>query len=57
MFVPAPPHSITGGELLSSKVKVMRILPIAGIACGLVLTAAWVCFLGFEIFKAVELMF
>jgi hypothetical protein len=51
------PHSITGGDLPSSKVPVMRILPIAGIACGLIVTAAWVCFLGFEIFRAVELMF
>jgi hypothetical protein len=35
----------------------MRILPIAIIACGVVLTAAWVFFLGFEIFGALKLIF
>jgi hypothetical protein len=35
----------------------MRILPIAGIARGLILTAAWVAFLGYEMFNAVEFIF
>jgi hypothetical protein len=39
------------------KLPDMRILPIAAIACGLILTAAWVAFLGFEMFRVVELIF
>jgi hypothetical protein len=35
----------------------MRILPIAVITSGLFLTAAWLAFLGFEMFRAVELIF
>jgi hypothetical protein len=35
----------------------MRILPAATICCGLVLTAAWVAFLGFEMFRAVNFIF
>jgi hypothetical protein len=38
------------------ELPVMRILPIAAIACGLVLSAAWAAFLGFEFFRAMELV-
>jgi hypothetical protein len=31
-------------------------LPIAGIACGLMITVVWVAFLGFEFFRAVEFL-
>jgi hypothetical protein len=35
----------------------MRILPAATIACAFILTAAWVAFLGFEMFRAVNFIF
>jgi hypothetical protein len=35
----------------------MRILPIAGIGFGLILTEAWAGFLGFVMFRAVGFMF
>jgi len=33
-------------------VAVMRILLIAGLICGLVITAAWAAFLGYAMFTA-----
>jgi hypothetical protein len=48
---------LLGHDLGVWKLTDMRILPIAFIACGLILTAAWVAFLGFEMFRAVELIF
>jgi hypothetical protein len=35
----------------------MPILPAATVACGFILTAAWVAFLGFELFRAVNFIF
>jgi hypothetical protein len=34
----------------------MRVLPIAVIVCGLVATAAWAAFLGFGLFRVIELI-
>jgi hypothetical protein len=34
----------------------MRILPIAAIVCGLTLSAAWTAYLGFEMFRVVDIL-
>jgi hypothetical protein len=33
-----------------------NVLPIAGIASGLMITVVWAAFLGFEFFRAVEFL-
>ena len=46
-----------GHDFANMEIADMRILPIAAVACGLILTAAWIAFLGFEMFRAVNLIF
>ena len=45
------------GRLARWRVPDMPILPAATVACGFILTAAWVDFLGFELFRAVNFIF